>query len=575
MRNSTYGASSFEKIIIENSYYVDKTKYIEHLENVRYPVFLRPRRFGKTLFTETLRWYYDIKKKDRFNDIFGNLYIGKNPTRKHNSYFFLKLDFSGMSSWVDGDKNFIKKQFDSSNLTQIYHFLNYYKEELNIPEKQLSDFKSYYENNSAVALRDAIAYVYTAGKKMFIAIDEYDSLTNAMAIHYKDAPEDDNEYLNILRKGGFFRAFFEVIKEGTSTAVDQVYITGILPITMADMTNGFNIPTWISFNRRFANMLGITKQEFNQLLDDVYADHQITFDKERLKQICEKYYNGYRFLEDSETVYNPMMLMYIIDSIIYDDALPELMADSNLRIDYHQIAFLFGNNTEKRNEIIKEITKSKQITQRSTLQVSFKMKSYKNGEYIKEGLFYCGIITHSDQLYTLKIPNIITYEFVLTYFNEIMDFRYTGDFITTIVDEYAKVGDAENLIHLFFEKVIKTFPGDFFKNVNESYYHGLLFYLLWNGLLRNRYEVFPEFPLTNGKIDILVKSLPNARVQHKLNDLFELKQVPKNAKDNEFNNKFNEAVSDIEKYRTGKFAQWRGIAVCFRGNKDYKIKVIV
>jgi hypothetical protein len=573
-RRSTYGASNFEKVIRQNSYYIDKTRYIEHLENVRYPVYLRPRRFGKTLFTETLRWYYDIKAKDRFEELFGNLYIGKNPTENHNSYFFLKLDFSGMSTWVSGDKTFIKRQFDNKIHIELLAFLRYYADYLHIPDETLTRFDDRYRNNAAGGLQYLISLVYAVQGKLFIAIDEYDSLTNAMAIHYKDAPEDDNEYLNILKKGGFFRGFFEVIKEGTSNAVDQVYITGILPITIADMTSGFNIPTWITFNRRFANMLGITRQEFNQLIDEVYKDHEITFDKDRLKKICEKYYNGYQFLEDSEKVYNPMMLMYLLDSIIYDDGLPELMADNNLKIDYNQIAFIFGNNIEDRDFLLSQITNKKEILKPSTLSISFDMNSYKQGRFISEGLFFLGILTHSGKPEIMKISNLVTYEFVLSYFNRINDFDIQGLFLDQIIKDYLFLGDVETLIHNFFEKVVQAYPGDFFKNVNESYYHGLLFYILWNGLLRDKYEVLPEFTLPNGQVDIMAKSFPGARVQHHLNDLFELKQVPKNATDAELNAKYKEAVSDMEKYRTGEYTQWRGIAVCFRGNRDYKIKIL-
>jgi len=565
--------SNFESIRRDKRYYVDKTAYIEKLEEVKNPVFLRPRRFGKTLFAETLRYYYDIKAAHKFEELFGDLYIGKNPTPKHNTYFFIKFDFSGMGVWTEGDPNYIKKQFDKSNLITLEFFLRYYKNELNISDDYIQMFREFNKNDCSTGLKDIISLVAAVSGKLFIAIDEYDSLTNAMAIYYKDASDEENEYLNILKKGGFFRGFFETIKHGTATAVDQVYITGILPITIADMNSGFNIASWITFDHRFTNMLGITHSEFENLFDTVCNDHNITLDKQLVRDVVYRYYDGYRFLQNGDLLFNPMMTMYILEQLIHFNRFPEDMVDRNLKIDYNQIAYIFGNNIEKRNEVITSITDKKQYDFRSSLSISFTMGSYRNGEFITEGLYYSGILTFSDKPDMLKIPNLVTYEFVLQYFKEIMNYKTDSNLITKITNEYAFEGDAEKLIEKFFTMVIQKFPGDFFKNVNESYYHGLLFYVLWNAFSKDRYEVFPEFQVTNGKPDIMFRTLTDAIVSKEIHDLFELKCVPKSANEKVFTSKFDEAKNDIENYCTGDYKDWRGIAVCFRGNLDYKISV--
>jgi hypothetical protein len=572
-RLSTYGKSNFESIILEKRYYIDKTAYIEKLENVSHPVFLRPRRFGKTLFTETLRWYYDIKAANRFDELFGELYIGKNPTRLHNTFFFLKLDFSGMGTWIDGDHNFVKKQFDSKISNEIGRFLTHYKNYFEIDRSYIENFSNKYENNASGALQATFGLIDSISGKLFIAIDEYDSLTNAMAIYYKNEPENNNEYLNILKKGGFFRSFFETIKQGTSTVVDQVYITGILPITIADMSSGYNIASWITFKPEFDSMLGFTETEFNELLIKVYSDYTINaVSINEAKVLAKNYYNGYKFIKNGNLVYNPQMTMFLIDSLIYN-RLPDSMIDTNMRIDYNQIAYIFGNNNKKRDEIISAITDKKQLKFQSNLQVSFNMNSFKNGEFITEGLFYSGILTNSEIPDLLKIPNLVTYEFILSYFNNIMQFSTDSGLFTRIVDEYSETGDAKMLIDKFFTLVIQKYQGDFFKNVNESFYHGLLFYILWNSFAKDRYEVLPEFQVTNGQADIMVRTLPNAHVRVQLNDLFELKCLPKSASNTKFDAKLEEAKTDISNYRTGDYANWRGISVCFRGNLDYKIDI--
>lgn len=569
-----YGDSNFENIITQNSYYIDKTKYIEKLERVKWPVFLRPRRFGKTLFTETLRWYYDIKAKDRFEELFGKLYIGKNPTPNHNKYFFLKLDFSGMSAWSESEVDFVKKQFDKSVSIKIKYFLQYYRNELNITDNELAVFEEQFQYNASGALKKAIEAADSVSGQMFIAIDEYDSLTNAMAIYYKDATEKENEYLNILKKGGFFRSFFEAIKSGTSTAIAQTYITGILPITIADMNSGYNIASWITFNPDFSEMLGITHNEFAGLLKMVHKDYAFdVVSKQEVANMAKKYYNGYKFRPEGQPVYNPMMALYLLRELS-GNRLPDILADNNLRIDYNQIAYIFGNNTETRDEVIKSITDDKAWQHGFTLNISFDMDAYKNGKYIAEGLFYSGILTYGEYRDELRIPNLVTYEFVLSYFNRIMEFNESSILIGKILHPYSFTGDVVAMIDLFFEKVIQNYPGDFFRNANESFYHGLLFYVLWNQLYKDAYEVLPEYPLTNGQADLMVRSLDGARVRCVLKDLFELKQVPKSASDAQFEAKLNEARNDMKKYLTGAFANWRGVVVCFRGNKDYKVEIM-
>ncbi len=422
-------------------------------------------------------------------------------------------------------------------------------------------------------MANVINLVATYGGKLFIVIDEYDSLTNAMAIFYQYASEEENEYLNILRSGGFFRGFFEIVKFGTATSVDKVYITGILPITIADMNSGYNISEWITFNKKYTNMLGFTYPETENLVNEIYKDYDLKTNKTEVLGTLKQYYDGYKFHKKGEHLFNPMMTLYFLKNLIENDEYPDFLIDDNLRIDYRQIAIIFGNNTEGRNEIINEITENKGLNFSSSLNVSFKMNNYKNGDYIIEGLYYSGILTYGNFWSNLKIPNIVTYNMALDYFKEINNFTPTGFQISRIIQTYQAIGDVNNLIENFFEKIIKKFPGDFFKNANESFYHGLLYHVLWNTFTKNIYEVLPEYNFPTGRADIMLKSLHNAVVQHELHDVFEIKQVPKKATESEFELQFEKVKTQAQKHLTGDYENWRAIAVCFRGNKDYKMQV--
>jgi len=569
-----YGSANFEKIATENFFYVDKTMYIEKLEQIQHPIFLRPRRFGKSLFTQTLRCYYDLKMKHRFDEIFGKYYIGKHPTGKQNQFFFLSFAFTGMDIYADMSERELKERFDSKLLLCVEEFLEYYKNILGLANADVTDVLTRHNSDGTQAVESILKKIKAIGKRAYIVIDEYDSLTNALAIRYQYSDDADNLYLKILSKGGFFRNFFEMLKRETETSIEQIYITGILPITIADMTSGFNIATWLHFAPNFVNMLGITKSEFDILVDEVFAEYpNITHDKQTIKDVIKKYYNGYRFLPNAEEVYNPMMTLYFLDSLAQNNQYPTELADANLKMKYDQISFIFGQNKEGAKQFITEISENKQINLNTTLRITFDMNNFKEGTYIVEGLYFVGVLTYSNDLDVLKIPNVVTYTFALDYFNEVQNFKYNNQIMNEWITAYKRKADVRALIAGFFRDVIQRFPGVFFANVNESFYHGLLFHVLHNNTQSDVYEVLPEYNLPNGRVDVMLKTYPHPLLRIKMNDLFELKQVPKDTKEPAFKRKFKEAVEQMKLYRTGEYATWRGIVVCFRGNSDYKIEV--
>jgi len=571
-----YGSANFEEIATGNFYYIDKTMYIEKLENVKFPIFLRPRRFGKSLHTEMLRCYYDLKMKDRFQEIFGKLYIGKNPTGNQNKYFFLKLNFSGMFALSEMSEKELKEAFDSHIAGSLSGFLSIYRENFDLSTDRIDSLKSEYKEDAAKAFSNICNFVATAGGKLYLVIDEYDSLTNALAIRYRYSGESDNMYLKILSKGGFFRNFFEMLKSQTDNVIHQIYMTGILPITISDMKSGFNVAKWIQFDETFTNMLGITKAEFNDFIDEVYTDYpNITLNKEEVKTTIKNYYNGYKFTKRGEEIYNPMMTLYFLDTLINHNTFPDILADNNLRISYDQIAFLFGQNLERAKEIMTEKKKKKTFDIFSHLQISFDMKDFKEGNYIAEGLFYAGILTFSDKMKVLKIPNLVTYDFALDYFNKLQSFSYENSTYSKWIKEYLYEGNAKALVEGFFKDIIQKFPGQFFSNAYESFYHGLFFHVLYNHTEKDLYEVLPEFNLPQGRVDLMLRTYPNQTYTPcYLHDFFELKQVPKDTKEAPFEAEFKKCKEQVLKYKTGDYAHFRAIAVCFRGNAEVKVEIL-
>jgi hypothetical protein len=176
---------------------------------------------------------------------------------------------------------------------------------------------------------------------------------------------------------------------------------------------------------------------------------------------------------------------------------------------------------------------------------------------------------------TLKIPNLVTYTFALDYFNELQNFNYKNNTYSKWILEYKRKGDAVALVEGFFKDIIQKFPGQFFSNARESVYHGLLFYVLYNHTEKDLYEVLPEYNLPNGRVDLFLQTYPNQTYTPiYLHDLFEIKRVAKDTKEEEFEAKFETCKAQVLKYRTGDYAHFRAIAICFRGNTDVKVEIL-
>ena len=566
-----YGSANFEKIATGNYYYVDKTMFIEKLERVEHPVFLRPRRFGKSLFTEMLRCYYDLRMAGRFQEIFGGLHAGRNPTPNRNRFFFLGLDFSGMGGYSDMGEAELKKAFDAHVASSLFGFLLRYRDELELDAAEVRRLAGAFESDAARAMSKVCQLVQGAGGRLYLAIDEYDSLTNALAVRYRHTGPDDNLYLRVLSRGGFLRGFFEALKANVKSAIHQIYITGILPITLSDLHSGFNIANWIQLSEEFSDMLGITHPEFDLLLDRVYADYPgIPLPKEELSEVAREHYDGYRFTPRGQKLYNPLMAIHLLDSVIRDGRLPDRLADNNLRVSFQQVAFIFGQNTQGARAVVREVAGSKSFRIFSPLQISFDMRDFKEGNYIAEGLFYLGMLTLSEEANLLRVPNLATYGFVVEHFSALWDFRYSPRDLVEWVAAYKQRGDAGALVQGFFDDLVGRFPGQFFAHANESFFHGLLYHVLDQHFERDLYELSAEMNLPHSRADIVLRSYPGAdRAPTPLADVFEIKRVHKEASDAELRQGFEDCAEQARRHRSGPFAAFRAVAVCFRGNKDF------
>jgi hypothetical protein len=285
----------------------------------------------------------------------------------------------------------------------------------------------------------------------------------------------------------------------------------------------------------------------------------------------KSYYNGYCFLpEEREKVYNPMMTIYFLDSLIMEDTVPANLADTNLRTGFNQVSHVFGADLEKRDNIISLLTENGEIEFSENMDITFSMHSMADGRYALQGLYYMGILTWKSPR-CLQVPNLVTYEMMLSYFEQVKNFLPIRTEMAAGLNVYLESGDLAAFCAPFFETAIKKFPGAFFKDANESFYRGLFFHILYDALEKNNYDIYSEFQMSRGQVDFYIRSHPQAKVPFALNDLIEIKRVKAEATDAELEAKFQKAVSQVQARREAAYKGMRCWAICFRGNRDYKI----
>ncbi|MBF0413413.1 MAG: AAA family ATPase [Desulfamplus sp.] len=462
-----YGNANYEEIVSKNGYFVDKTKYIELLETVENPVFLRPRRFGKSLLCRILECYYNIRQKDDFKRLFGDTYIGKNPTPLKNSFFVLHLDFSVVDP--TGTIEDIEESFNYICNMELQSLLRRYSEWF----KDKKDFGS--QSRASHNLRD-ILYIISDSDlpHLYIIIDEYDNFANQLIV-----ARDDKLYRELTKDDGFLKTFFKTLKEGRKTgAIANVFITGVLPITMDELASGFNIARFITLNPQFENMLGFTQQEVDTLLDSIYSDYE--FDpstRHEVDAIIKNHYNGYHFVNPKgEAVYNSTMLMNFLVELCENRGIPKHLTDLNLRTDLSWIRRLTGSNPQLTEEFVNRLTMENIIRYDDRFLVTkFDMNQFFHKDFFPISFFYLGMLSRYDDFY-LKLPNLNMRQIFVEYFNEL----HRIDVSTKYAEMMQGFIDTLNIPQLFedyWNLYVSQLPEAIFNQVNENFYRTTFFEL--------------------------------------------------------------------------------------------------
>jgi hypothetical protein len=324
-----YGTADFNAIRMEGYYYADRTARIRALEEAgKQLLFLRPRRFGKTAWLTTLENYYDLARAGEFDALFGGLAIGREPTVRRNRYFVLRWDFSMVDA--SGSLAEIRLALHNHINAQVADFWVRYGDRLG------GDLQTH-PSDGLVAFRAAVSAARAQGHDLYLLIDEYDNFANELMQGRRA------EYEALVSGEGLLKTVFKAVKSLASGAgIDRVFITGVSPVVLADISSGYNVSKDVSLDARFIDLCGFTEAEIAAVLDQLAAEqaHDQNWSA-RMLATMRTWYNGYRFgYEPGPGLYNPTLALYFFDALATTGQPPREMLDSNLAMDRNRIDFV-------------------------------------------------------------------------------------------------------------------------------------------------------------------------------------------------------------------------------------------
>ena len=533
-----YGMMNFAVIRRDDCYYVDKTRFIPIIEDAdKFFFFIRPRRFGKSLTVSMLQHYYDIAAKDKFDALFGDLYIGKHPTSDRNSYLVLYLNFSG----IVGELHNYRKGLDAHCQTMFDYFCDIYADYLPQGIKEKLD-----EKEGAV---EQFEYLFTecnkTGQRIYLFIDEYDHFTNAILAD----PESLRHYTNETHGEGYLRAFFNKVKAGTYSSIERCFITGVSPVTMDDLTSGFNIGTNYSLTQEFNQMMGFTEEEVREMLTYYSTTSPFNHTVDELIEIMKPWYDNYCFAQKSygeTTMYNSNMVLYFVKNYIMDGNAPEDMIEDNIRIDYEKLRMLIRKDKEFAHDasVIQTLVSQGYIT--GELKKGFPATSITNPDNFVSLLYYFGMLTISgthEGKTKLTIPNQVVreqlYAYLLSTYDE-ADLNFSSYEKNELSSSLAYRGDWQAYFG-YIADCLKRYASQRDKQKGEFFVHGFTLAMT----AQNRfYRPISEQDTQAGYVDIFLCPLLEIYSDMKHSYIVELKYA-----------KYKDPESRVEELRQEAIAQ--------------------
>ena len=539
-----YGISDFRRIRRENYYLVDKSSFITKLEETASFLFLiRPRRFGKSLFLSMLRYYYDIAEKDNFQELFKGLWIAEHPTWNQGRFQVMHIDFSQIGGTIDE----LTENFDGYMRIKFTNFARKYA--AYYPKDYLDELNKY---SSA---SDIMNYVHDAAKDqgcpLYLIVDEYDNFTNTVLNE-----KGENIYHAMTHASGFYRDVFKKFKGN----YDRILMMGVSPVTLDDLTSGYNIATSITMDSRFNQMLGFSETEVREMIRYYQEAGVLQADEEQLITEMKPWYDGYCFSDEviytDPKMFNCDMVTYYLNSFIQSGRAPKEMIDRNTSMDYAKL-----NNLIKldqldgdRKGVLLEIAEKGSIT--GKVANSFPAAQLTDPEMFKSLLFYYGMLTFTDDYgieQELGIPNNNVrkqyYEFLLREYQNLHPIDLSG--LIRYYREAALNGDWHPMMDYILQAYHDTTSVRSLIEGERNLQGFMNAYLNLN----TYYLTAPEVELNHGYCDFFLMPDLTRWPMVKHSYILELKYLSISDTEEKAEKQWAEAVEQIKRYGEGKKVQ--------------------
>ena len=501
-----YGVSDFSSIIERGQVFVDRTAYVRRIEEAHdHLLFLRPRRFGKSLWLSIMEHYYDLRFAARFEELFGGLAIGRDPTPLRNSFLVLRLDFSGVDTSADDER--LRESWAASLRLRVWTFLNEHAAWL--PERPPSMADLAAAEAPETLLRMALAVARTSGRSVYVMIDEYDHFANKLL-----GTRQEKRYADLARAGGQLRTFFEALKEATTMGpVTRTFTTGVNPLLLDELTSGFNIATNLSLHVDFAGMLGFTAAEVGDLLRQARAEAPASPAAEglpgpdELADLARAWYDGYRFCPGAGPLYNPDLVLYLLSDVV-QGRLPRRLLDRNLRTDLGKLDLVvraagdFGR--------LWQIVESGGSL-RGDVVDAFGIASLGEPANFRSLLYYLGMLTYGpDRDPTLRVPNYVVNTLYWDQAVRLLsqELKLEGvEGLRAVLRSMMRDGDAEPFFRLVLDQAIKAASKRELVHFNEASVKAALLAFL---SLSDEISVYSEWETGGRYADLVVIPAPTA-----------------------------------------------------------------
>ena len=539
-----YGISDFRRIRRENYYLVDKSSFITKLEETASFLFLiRPRRFGKSLFLSMLRYYYDIAEKDNFQELFKGLWIAEHPTWNQGRFQVMHIDFSQIGGTIDE----LTENFDGYMRMKFTNFARKYA--AYYPKDYLDELNKY---SSA---SDIMNYVHDAAKdqgcSLYLIVDEYDNFTNTVLNE-----KGENIYHAMTHASGFYRDVFKKFKGN----YDRILMMGVSPVTLDDLTSGYNIATSITMDSRFNQMLGFSETEVREMIRYYQEAGVLQADEEQLITEMKPWYDGYCFSDEviytDPKMFNCDMVTYYLNSFIQNGRAPKEMIDRNTSMDYAKL-----NNLIKldqldgdRKGVLLEIAEKGSIT--GKVANSFPAAQLTDPEMFKSLLFYYGMLTFTDDYgieQELGIPNNNVrkqyYEFLLREYQNLHPIDLSG--LICCYRDAALNGEWRSMMDYILQAYHDTTSVRSLIEGERNLQGFMNAYLNLN----TYYLTAPEVELNHGYCDFFLMPDLTRWPMVKHSYILELKYLSISDTEEKAEKQWAEAVEQIKQYGQGKKVQ--------------------